>query len=45
MERSILCYSLKVIKDSTTPKPFDKYYDTLNGLKVIKDSTTPKRHN
>ena len=34
---------LKVIKDSTTPKPDGLYKYIFAGLKVIKDSTTPKR--
>ena len=36
------CISLKVIKDSTTPKHNIKIIFFNNGLKVIKDSTTPK---
>ena len=37
--------SLKVIKDSTTPKHLTSYgYDGVS-LKVIKDSTTPKLAN
>ena len=35
-------FSLKVIKDSTTPKPTGGIVTTSYGLKVIKDSTTPK---
>ena len=34
--------SLKVIKDSTTPKLKNQLFWILKGLKVIKDSTTPK---
>ena len=33
---------LKVIKDSTTPKPIILHIVEKVGLKVIKDSTTPK---
>ena len=34
--------SLKVIKDSTTPKPLFADQQLYKSLKVIKDSTTPK---
>ena len=34
--------SLKVIKDSTTPKPTIQAQLWKTSLKVIKDSTTPK---
>ena len=38
----LLLSCLKVIKDSTTPKPRDWWEFDGFGLKVIKDSTTPK---
>ena len=34
--------SLKVIKDSTTPKHYFANNYLVHSLKVIKDSTTPK---
>ena len=39
----LLRSSLKVIKDSTTPKHSGYLSGVNDGLKVIKDSTTPKQ--
>ena len=40
----LLRSSLKVIKDSTTPKLKVAKGKDIDSLKVIKDSTTPKLH-
>ena len=39
----LLRSSLKVIKDSTTPKHLRLFIAVSRRLKVIKDSTTPKQ--